>query len=108
LHEFDGYGHREIAKILHCTVGNSKSQLHKAKQRMRECLASRRHLARRMRETTSHGRKVDTETIREFYPLGAHSRPQHSVISPRRDALTRSNARLVLGSPIQGLAETSV
>src|SRR6201987_1711086 len=51
LHEIGGYGHREIAKLLRCSVGNSKSQLHKAKQRIRECLVSRRHLARHMERT---------------------------------------------------------
>lgn len=38
LHEVDGYQHREIAKILGCSVGTSKSQLHKAKLRVREIL----------------------------------------------------------------------
>lgn len=45
LHEISGYGHREIAKLLRCSVGNSKSQLHKAKQKIRESLVSRRHFA---------------------------------------------------------------
>jgi RNA polymerase sigma-70 factor (ECF subfamily) len=40
LHEVDGYEHREIAELLGCSVGNSKSQLHKAKLRMREILKS--------------------------------------------------------------------
>lgn len=39
LHEVEGYEHQEIAKILACSVGNSKSQLHKAKLRIREFLA---------------------------------------------------------------------
>lgn len=39
LHEMQGFDHQEIAKRLHCSVGNSKSQLHKAKLRMRESLA---------------------------------------------------------------------
>ena len=51
LHEIGGYGHREIAKLLRCSVGNSKSQLHKAKQRIRECLVSRRHFSRQMRKS---------------------------------------------------------
>src|SRR5262252_2109241 len=51
LHEIGGYGHREIAKLLRCSVGNSKSQLHKAKQKIREALVSRRHLARHMERT---------------------------------------------------------
>lgn len=38
LHEVEGYEHHEIARRLHCSVGNSKSQLHKAKLRIREIL----------------------------------------------------------------------
>src|ERR1022692_285684 len=38
LHEVQGYEHQEIAKLRGCSVGNSKSQLHKAKQRMRGLL----------------------------------------------------------------------
>ncbi|MFZ0480227.1 MAG: RNA polymerase sigma factor [Terriglobales bacterium] len=38
LHEVEGYEHHEIAKLLRCSVGTSKSQLHKAKARMRELL----------------------------------------------------------------------
>ena len=38
LHEVEGYEHQEIAKLLDCSVGNSKSQLHKAKLRIREFL----------------------------------------------------------------------
>jgi RNA polymerase sigma-70 factor (ECF subfamily) len=39
LHEIEGYEHQEIAEMLGCSVGNSKSQLHKAKLRIREILA---------------------------------------------------------------------
>jgi RNA polymerase sigma-70 factor, ECF subfamily len=38
LHEVNGYEHQEIATMLDCSVGNSKSQLHKAKSRIRESL----------------------------------------------------------------------
>jgi len=41
LHEVEGYEHQEIAGLLNCSVGNSKSQLHKAKLRIRELLAQR-------------------------------------------------------------------
>jgi|SRR5215467_8599924 len=41
LHEVEGYEHREIARLLRCSVGNSKSQLHKARLRMRELLTAR-------------------------------------------------------------------
>lgn len=38
LHDVEGYEHNEIANILDCSVGNSKSQLHKARLRLREVL----------------------------------------------------------------------
>ena len=45
LHEIKGYEHQEIARLLRCSVGNSKSQLHKAKLKMRELLARTREQA---------------------------------------------------------------
>jgi len=41
LYEIEGYGHQEIARIQSCTVGNSKSQLHRAKTKLRELLGFR-------------------------------------------------------------------
>ncbi len=38
LHEVEGYQHHEIAQLLRCSIGNSKSQLHKAKLKMRDLL----------------------------------------------------------------------
>jgi len=38
LHDIQGYEHREIARILGRSVGDSKSQLHKARTRLRELL----------------------------------------------------------------------
>jgi RNA polymerase sigma-70 factor (ECF subfamily) len=38
LHDVQGYEHHEIAKILGCSSGNSKSQLYKARLRLRELL----------------------------------------------------------------------
>ena len=38
LHDVQGYEHNEIAAIMGCSVGNSKSQLHKARRRLRELL----------------------------------------------------------------------
>jgi RNA polymerase sigma-70 factor (ECF subfamily) len=34
----EGYEHNEIAEIMKCSVGNSKSQLHKARMKLRERL----------------------------------------------------------------------
>ncbi|HVI08690.1 MAG TPA: sigma-70 family RNA polymerase sigma factor [Candidatus Binatia bacterium] len=47
LHEVEGYQHHEIAKMLDCSVGNSKSQLHKAKMKMRDLLFPKRKIMRR-------------------------------------------------------------
>jgi len=38
LHDVQGYEHNEIADIMGCSIGNSKSQLHKARMRLRELL----------------------------------------------------------------------
>jgi RNA polymerase sigma-70 factor, ECF subfamily len=38
LHDVQGYEHNEIAEIMGCSIGNSKSQLHKARMRLRDLL----------------------------------------------------------------------
>jgi RNA polymerase sigma-70 factor (ECF subfamily) len=38
LHDVEGYEHNEIAGMLQCSIGNSKSQLHKARMRLRSLL----------------------------------------------------------------------
>ncbi len=48
LHEVEGYQHHEIAQMLDCSVGNSKSQLHKAKMKMRDLLFPKRRFLRRL------------------------------------------------------------
>ena len=42
LHDVEGYEHNEIAEIIGCSIGNSKSQLHKARMKLRELLRTRR------------------------------------------------------------------
>jgi RNA polymerase sigma-70 factor, ECF subfamily len=46
LHEVKGFQHHEIARMLECSVGNSKSQLHKAKLKMRTALFPKRGILR--------------------------------------------------------------
>lgn len=41
LHDVEGYEHEEIAKILGCSAGTSKSQLHKARLKLRKLLHQR-------------------------------------------------------------------
>ncbi len=45
LHDVIGYKHIEIAELLGCTMGSSKSQLHKARKRMRDLLQGKRSRA---------------------------------------------------------------
>jgi RNA polymerase sigma-70 factor, ECF subfamily len=65
LHSVQGYQHHEIAKLLHCSIGNSKSQLYRAKRKMRDLLfpnqrtAARQNAVRRMDES---GIKAATKT----------------------------------------------
>ena len=48
LHDIEGYEHNEIAAMLDCSIGNSKSQLHKARLKLRDALRrSSRQEARR-------------------------------------------------------------
>ena len=46
LHEVEGYQHHEIAELLQCSIGNSKSQLHKAKMKMRDLLLPSKRILR--------------------------------------------------------------
>jgi RNA polymerase sigma-70 factor (ECF subfamily) len=38
LHDVEGHEHEEIARMLGCSVGTSKSQLHKARMKLRGLL----------------------------------------------------------------------
>lgn len=38
LHDIEGHEHEEIARMLGCSVGTSKSQLHKARMKLRGLL----------------------------------------------------------------------
>jgi RNA polymerase sigma-70 factor, ECF subfamily len=68
LHDVEGYEHNEIAGILGCSVGNSKSQLFKARLRLRELL--REALRSRAREKRESTRTLATRAL----PAPAHGR----------------------------------
>jgi RNA polymerase sigma-70 factor (ECF subfamily) len=51
LFDIEGYSHEEVASILGCSVGNSKSQLHKARMKLRRLLNSRK--SKRRQTSTS-------------------------------------------------------
>jgi len=42
LHDVEGYEHNEIAEMMGCSIGNSKSQLHKARMKLRDFLRTTR------------------------------------------------------------------
>ncbi|MBI3651864.1 MAG: RNA polymerase sigma factor [Acidobacteria bacterium] len=45
LHDVEGYEHEEIARILGCSPGTSKSQLHKARLKLRRLIQQRAEVA---------------------------------------------------------------
>lgn len=56
LHDVQGFEHNEIAGLMECSIGNSKSQLHKARMRLRELLQETlRDIARQERQAAKAG-----------------------------------------------------
>lgn len=50
LHDVEGYEHEEIADILGCTAGNCKSQVHKARMKLRRLLRTDAGVRRERRQ----------------------------------------------------------
>src|ERR671913_498663 len=53
LHDVEGHEHEEIAKLLGCSVGTSKSQLHKARMKLRMLLTTGKNRRRRRAPATA-------------------------------------------------------
>ena len=53
LHDVEGYEHGEISRIMGCAVGTSKSQLHKARLKLRRLLTRRVSPKKSFRELCS-------------------------------------------------------
>ena len=84
LHEVEGYEHQEIADLLGCSVGNSKSQLHKAKLRIRDFLAcppaARGVTARNQAHSSTRDQSKSASPI-EKWKMPVPSRPAiHNVL----------------------------
>ena len=76
LHEVEGYEHQEIAELLDCSVGNSKSQLHKAKLRIRELLGRSREEADAAAARQSRARARKSQSFwNDDMPLSFPARP---------------------------------
>jgi RNA polymerase sigma-70 factor, ECF subfamily len=56
LHDIQGYDHGEIAEMLGCSPGNSKSQLHKARVKLRKLLQKALGDGRRQYRKSSAGK----------------------------------------------------
>jgi RNA polymerase sigma-70 factor, ECF subfamily len=69
LHEIEGYQHHEIATLLHCSIGNSKSQLHKAKLKMRDLLFPKRRILRRRAALRIIEENTLTNSVESRQPL---------------------------------------
>jgi RNA polymerase sigma-70 factor, ECF subfamily len=53
LHDIEGYEHSEIAELMGCSIGNTKSQLHKARLRLRQLLREEAAPAERAKHTAA-------------------------------------------------------
>jgi RNA polymerase sigma-70 factor, ECF subfamily len=67
LHDIQGYQHDEIAEIVGRSVGDSKSQLHKARMRLRELLHEDQR--EKARDERLAGRKVSSRYRAALLPL---------------------------------------
>jgi RNA polymerase sigma-70 factor (ECF subfamily) len=61
LHDVQGYEHNEIAEIMGCSIGNSKSQLHKARMRLRELLQEEERQKAREEREAARGESAGTD-----------------------------------------------
>jgi RNA polymerase sigma-70 factor (ECF subfamily) len=61
LHDIEGYEHREVAKMLGCSIGNTKSQLHKARMRLRKLLQETERQKAGQARSKARGAGADVE-----------------------------------------------
>lgn len=64
LHDVHGYEHEEVAKILRCSVGTSKSQLHKARLKLQKLL--RKKANPRLRQSVLDGQRHSKKEEADF------------------------------------------
>jgi len=83
LHDVEGYEHNEIARLRRCSVGNSKSQLHKARVRLRELLrqgpSAKRATVKALNTIVAqahNGKQSFRSRLRDF---GSQARPRHEL-----------------------------
>jgi RNA polymerase sigma-70 factor, ECF subfamily len=96
LHEVEGYEHQEIAELLDCSVGNSKSQLHKAKLRIRELLGhAREEITTARKEKAAQAAREHVRTSFEPWKSG---REEFSESPGELFRVMRPNSTPMVGS----------
>jgi RNA polymerase sigma-70 factor (ECF subfamily) len=66
LHDIHGYEHQEIAEIFGCTTGNTKSQLHKARLRLRAIIGRPGDEVVKVRKSSRGAQPVATANVIEI------------------------------------------
>ena len=61
LHDVEGYEHHQIGQMLGCSVGTSKSQLHKARMRLRDLLNKQKPSRHTSYESCAQGLRLDLQ-----------------------------------------------
>lgn len=90
LHDVEGYGHQEIACLLKCSVGNSKSQLHKARLKIRETLLATKAAEPQNGRSSKATRVVQSSRVAS---ICAEQRPElESEVLPIRPYLNEKEA----------------
>ena len=89
LHEVEGYEHQEIAEFLDCSVGNSKSQLHKAKLRIRELLRRTRTELQEQKQRREAGRPRLAASPAAHASQRREQREQESIGQPELSVIPR-------------------
>lgn len=69
LHDVLGYRHDEIARLLGCTIGGSKSQLHRARKRLRLLLAAKESECEQGPSEGKEKRIPDVKIRPEVHPI---------------------------------------
>ena len=63
LYDYLGCKHWEIAKALGCSLGNAKSQLNKAREKLRRALNSQQKLAEKQKNNNNHDYNLHDEAM---------------------------------------------
>jgi RNA polymerase sigma factor (sigma-70 family) len=97
LHDIQGYQHSEIAEMLGRSVGASKSQLHKARKRLRELLHEIQR--EKYRGERLAAQKTLCDGGAEFDPDGEEKRPIGTCAEQRKTFMPILQSQLFFGDP---------